>query len=107
MKLNYKKSESSIKPDLIDTTSSKKYVYLRQNIVEINSTDEQSGEDRSYFEYDEAKLTRSEYEEYSKELNNNWTIESIEDLKVENKQLSQTVNMLTECILEMSEKLYA
>ena len=106
MKLNYKKSQSSIKPNLIDTTSSKKYVYLRQNIVEVNSTDEQSGEDRSYFEYDEAKLTRSEYEEYSKELNNNRTIESIEDLKIENKQLSQTVNMLTECILEMSEKLY-
>ena len=107
MKLNYKKSQSSIKPDLIDTTSSKKYVYLRQNIVEVNSTNEQSGEDRSYFEYDEAKLTKEEYEEYSKELNNNRTIESIENLKVENKQLSQTVNMLTECILEMSEKLYA
>lgn len=68
MKLNYKKSQSSIKPDLINTTSSKKYVYLRKNIVEVNSTDEQSGEDRSYFEYDEAKLTKSEYEEYLKEL---------------------------------------
>lgn len=68
MKLNYKKSQSSIKPDLIDTTSSKKYVYLRKNIVEVNSKDEQSGEDRSYFEYDEAKLTKSEYEEYLKEL---------------------------------------
>ena len=54
MKLNYTKSQSSIKPDLIDTTSSKKYVYLRQNVVEVNSKDEQSGEDRSYFEYDEA-----------------------------------------------------
>lgn len=68
MKLNYKKSQSLNKPDLIDTTSSKKYVYLRQNVVEVNSTDEQSGEDRSYFEYDEAKLTKSEYEEYMKEL---------------------------------------
>ena len=68
MKLNYKKSQSSIKPDLIDTTSSKKYVYLRKNVVEVNSKDEQSGEDRSYFEYDEAKLTKSEYEEYLKEL---------------------------------------
>ena len=68
MKLNYKKSQSSIKPDLIDTTSSKKYVYLRKNVVEVNPKDEQSGEDRSYFEYDEAKLTKSEYEEYLKEL---------------------------------------
>lgn len=68
MKLNYIKSKSYIEPDLIDTTSSKKYVYLRQNVVEVNSKDEQSGEDRSYFEYDEAKLTKSEYEEYLKEL---------------------------------------
>lgn len=68
MKLNYKKSQSSNKPDLINTTSSKKYVYLRQNVVEVNSKDEQSGEDRSYFEYDEAKLTKREYEEYLKEL---------------------------------------
>ena len=34
MKLNYIKSQSSVKPDLVDTTSSKVVVYLRQNIVE-------------------------------------------------------------------------
>ena len=107
MKLNYKKSQSSIKPDLINTTSSKKYVYLRQNIVEVNSTDEQSGEDRSYFEYDEAKLTKSEYEEYLKESNSTKTLESIENLKAENQMLTEQVDMLTACLVEMSEIVYA
>ena len=107
MKLNYRKSESSIKPDLIDTTSSKKYVYLRQNVVEVNSKDEQSGDDRSYFEYDEAKLTKEEYEQYLKEINSTKTLESIENLKAENQMLTEQVDMLTACLVEMSEIVYA
>ena len=68
MKLNYIKSQSSVKPDLIDTTSSKVVVYLRQNIVENIKTDEMSGEEDVFYEYDEAKLTKAEYQEYLKEL---------------------------------------
>ena len=68
MKLNYIKSQSSVKPDLVDTTSSKVVVYLRQNIVENKKTDEMSGEETVFYEYEEAKLTKSEYKEYLKEL---------------------------------------
>ena len=68
MKLNYIKSQSSVKPDLVDTTSSKVVVYLRQNIVENIKTDEISGEETVFYEYDEAKLTKEEYQEYLKEL---------------------------------------
>ena len=68
MKLNYVKSQSSVKPDLIDTTSSKVVVYLRQNIVENKKTDEMSGEETVFYEYEEAKLTKAEYQEYLKEL---------------------------------------
>ena len=68
MKLNYIKSQSSVKPDLIDTTSSKVVVYLRQNIVENIKTDEMSGEETVFYEYEEAKLTKEEYQEYLKEL---------------------------------------
>ena len=68
MKLNYVKSQSSVKPDLVDTTSSKVVVYLRQNIVENIKTDEMSGEETVFYEYDEAKLTKEEYQEYLKEL---------------------------------------
>ena len=52
MKLNYIKSQSSVKPDLIDTTSSKVVVYLRQNIVENIKTDEMSGEETVFYEYE-------------------------------------------------------
>ena len=68
MKLNYIKSQSSVKPDLVDTTSSKVVVYLRQNIIENIKTDEMSGEETVFYEYDEAKLTKAEYQEYLKEL---------------------------------------
>ena len=68
MKLNYIKSQSSVKPDLVDTTSSKVVVYLRKNIVENKKTDEMSGEETVFYEYEEAKLTKEEYQEYLKEL---------------------------------------
>ena len=68
MKLKYIKSQSSVKPDLVDTTSSKVVVYLRQNIVENIKTDEMSGEETVFYEYEEAKLAKQEYQEYLKEL---------------------------------------
>ena len=68
MKLNYIKSQSSVKPDLVDTTSSKTTVYIRKNIVENKKTDEMSGEETVFYEYEEAKLTKAEYKEYLKEL---------------------------------------
>lgn len=107
MKLNYVKSQSSVKPDLIDTTSSKVVVYLRQNIVENIKTDEMSGEEITFYEYDEAKLTKQEYQEYLKELNGSDTLQTIENLKAENQNLNEQVSMLTECLLEMSETVYA
>ena len=64
MKLNYIKSQSSVKPDLLDTTSSKTTVYIRQNIVENIKTDKMSGEETVFYEYEEAKLTKQEYQEY-------------------------------------------
>lgn len=100
MNLYFKKSQSTVKPELIDTTSSKKVVYIRQNIVETVI------DDTTYYEYDEAKLTKAEYAEYLKELEATDVSETIENLKTENKALSETVDMLTNCILEMSEIIY-
>ena len=68
MKLKYVKSQSSVKPELVDTTSSKTTVYVRQNIVENKKTDEMSGKETVFYEYEEAKLTKAEYKEYLKEL---------------------------------------
>lgn len=72
MKLNFIKSQSSIKPELVDTTSSKTTVYLRKNIVEVERTSidefDNSTLSTTFYEYDEAKLTKEEYQEYLKEL---------------------------------------
>ena len=100
MNLYFKKSQSSVKPELVDTTSSKKVVYIRQNIVETVI------DDTTFYEYDEAKLTKSEYAEYLKELEATDVSETIENLKTENKALLEQVDMLTNCILEMSEIIY-
>ena len=117
MKLNYIKSQSSIKPDLIDTTSSKTSVYIRQNIVEkektVVDTDGKNSDESDavsttvFYEYDEAKLTKEEYQEYLKELNGSDALQTIEDLKAENQNLNEQVSMLTGCLLEMSETVYA
>ena len=63
MILNYIKSKSSVKPELIDTISSKKVVYMRKNIIEVQTED-----DDIIYEYEEAKLSKAEYEQYLKEL---------------------------------------
>ena len=114
MKLKYVKSQSSVKPDLLDTTSSKVVVYLRQNIVEkektvenTNSEDNDATSTTVFYEYDEAKLTKEEYQEYLKELNGFDTLQTIENLKAENQNLNEQVSMLTGCLLEMSETVYA
>ena len=100
MNLYFKKSQSSVKPELVDTTSSKKVVYIRQNIVEVQK------DDTTFYDYEEAKLTKDEYKEYLAELETQDTLETIENLKTENKALNEQVGMLTDCILEMSEVIY-
>ena len=100
MKLEFYKSSSSVKPELIDTTSSKKVVYIRQNIIETQI------DDTTFYEYDEAKITKDEYKEYLDEMKAQDTLKVIENLKTENQALSEQVDMLTNCVLEMSEVLY-
>ena len=68
MQLNYVKSQSTVKPELIDTTSSKTTVYIRQNIVEVEKTNENDDTSTTFYEYEEAKLTKKEYDQYLKEL---------------------------------------
>ena len=68
MQLNYAKSQSTVKPELIDTTSSKTTVYLRKNIIEVEKINESDNTSTTFYEYDEAKLTKEEYNQYLKEL---------------------------------------
>ena len=62
MKLNFIKSQSSVKPDLVDTTSSKTTAYVRRDIEEVET------ENGIKYTYEEAKLTKDEYDSYIKEI---------------------------------------
>lgn len=64
--MNWYKSESTVRPDEVDTTSSKTTIYLRRNIAEKQRGSEIDGNMQTYYEYDEARLTKREYEEYLK-----------------------------------------
>ena len=68
MILNYKKVQSTKKPDLIDNTSSKTSVYIRKNITEKSTKNEEHGTVSTSYEYEEAKLTKEEYQTYLLEL---------------------------------------
>lgn len=64
MVLEYRKSESSVYPELIDAVSSNTVVYLRRGVSEKRRVDENTGEVSTLYEYEEAKLTKDEYKEY-------------------------------------------
>jgi len=64
MNIQYNKSQSDTRPVEVDTESSKVSVYLRKNIEEKTVKDPVTDEDRTYFEYDEAILTKNEYALY-------------------------------------------
>lgn len=64
MELVYRKSESGAYPPLLDTTSSKKVVYIRKNVQEVTFHDDISDTDFTMYEYDEAVLTKDEYKMY-------------------------------------------
>lgn len=105
--MTYYKSESTISPDTVDTTSSKTTVYLRRNITEKER--EIDGHTITYYEYEEAKLTKDEYKKYVAELSSEKTQAAIDDLKAKTNSLdniSEQIELLTECILEMSQLIY-
>lgn len=67
------KSESTIKPDLIDPVSSRKYVYVRKNITEIRR------DDKVLYEYDEAKIPKEVYDIFKSQTEANDRLDDIEE----------------------------
>ena len=53
------KAISTVRPADKDTTSSKKYNYIRRNIVE--QTIEEEGEQRTIFSYEEARVRKEDW----------------------------------------------
>lgn len=68
MQLNYRHAESDTCPDEIDKSSSPTTVYVRKNITRVEKENE-DGSTHTAYEYDEAKLSRSDYAIYLAENN--------------------------------------
>lgn len=66
MILNFVKSSSTIRPADVDETSSPNVTYIHENIKEVTRQpiEGEEGEPETYFEYDEAVLTKEEYQLY-------------------------------------------
>ena len=63
MNINWRKSESSVKPKEIDYESSPTSIFIRRNIKEISKGEQ------TFYEYEEAVLTPAEYSIYAAEQN--------------------------------------
>lgn len=102
MVLNFYKSESSVKPLELDEVSSKKVVYIRKNISETIKNSEDDSSFKMYT-YEEAKLTKEEYEQYLKELTASETLKEVEKIKEENNTLSEQIELLDSTLSTMLE----
>lgn len=71
MMITYTPTEGSQteRPLEVDTASSKRLVYLRKNIRQVERTDEVTKEAVTLWAYDEARLTNDEYTRYLGEDN--------------------------------------
>ena len=70
------KSESGTMPQPIDDTSSPTTVYVNENVIEVERTDEETGETTTVYQYDVRLFTREEWEKLQ-------IIDSLVDLQVQ------------------------
>lgn len=74
--MGWKIVESTIKPEEIDKTSSKEYVYVRRDIEEVTETDTEGNEVTKYV-YQENKIPKSDWEYYQQLENNADTLDNL------------------------------
>ena len=70
------KSESGIMPQPIDDTSSPTTVYVNENVIEVERTDEMTGETTTFYQYDVRLFSREEWEKLQ-------IVDSLVDLQVQ------------------------
>lgn len=72
----------STRPDKIDRTSSKKYIFLRKDVKETTITDE-SGETRIEYQYLETKIPKEVAELFEAQMVSDSRLNDIEEVIVE------------------------
>lgn len=78
----WNKSESKDKPSTIETNISKKYVYVRRNIREIERED-MEGNKETFYEYEEMKIPKDVYGIIEAQSEQNSRLDDIEEVLVE------------------------
>lgn len=63
-------AESGDRPETVDQTSSKKWVYLRRNVEEHEREDEQTRLKILFYSYEEMKIPKENYPIYELEVQN-------------------------------------
>lgn len=58
--MNWRKAESTVLPQEIDTTSSRKYNYVRRNIVEVER-EQEDGTTLTMYEYEETQVLKEDW----------------------------------------------
>lgn len=103
MTIEYYTAESNISPELVDSTSSRKYTYIRQNVQKVEREDH-DGSKYTVYVYEEAKLTKEEYAIYLVAQTNDDTSVQIQlaiaDLA---EQQEANISALQEAIAELAE----
>jgi hypothetical protein len=74
--------ESTVYPQLIDTTSSKKWVYVRKNVKEESRTDEE-GNSYTIWTFDETKISKDVYSIFESQVNDEARLADIEEVITE------------------------
>ena len=89
--MNWAYSESMMEPSTLDTTSSKKYNYIRKDIESFEK--EIDGETTTWYRWLEQKIPKADWELYQNVMQNSSDISDANDALVE----------LAELIAEMME----
>lgn len=77
MELNYRYSESTVKPPALEITEGT--IYIRKDFAEITRTFEQDGDPVLFYTYQEAALTPEEFNSYSNLLMADYAIKGKDD----------------------------
>lgn len=83
--MNWKKAESAIRPAELDTTSSRKYNYVRKNIVEEQRESEQGT--ITMYVFDELKVAKTDWELFETVSESATRISEVEDAVIELAEL--------------------
>ena len=77
------KTESNTRPTIIDTESSKKWVYVRKNIEEHEREDETTGIKETFYSFEESKIPKDVWLIFQKTVESDERIADLEEAVTE------------------------